>query len=193
MTLRLISRNAVFSNVASYGLLNELFFADNPDALIFNFRDKNSLKQNSAGSTPVTALNDPVARALDRGGNAYDLVHSGADGQRPLWAQDSAGNNGLYWDGSSSLELTTASTALNITASRDGSTFVVAFTAVDTEDYGILALKNDNSGGDQMRIGANEVRARRTFGEPYTEVAISAGATPTVLGVRADWTRQHTH
>lgn len=89
------------------------FFTGGVPGLVYDLSDISTLFQDAAGTTPVTAIGDPVGRILDKSGNGNHATQSSA-GARPLLQQ----TNGLYhltFDGSDdsmatgNIDLTTTS------------------------------------------------------------------------------------
>ncbi|MBA4281096.1 hypothetical protein [Ralstonia sp.] len=60
--------------------------------------DMSTLFQDAAGTTPVTALGQPVGRINDKSGRGNHLTQTTA-ASRPLWQQDAAGAFHLAFDG----------------------------------------------------------------------------------------------
>jgi hypothetical protein len=79
---------SVFGNT-----LTQQVLALSPQAL-YDFSDISSLYQDSAGTTAVTGVGDPVGLVLDKTGNANNLSNTTAS-QRPLYQADGS----LLFDG----------------------------------------------------------------------------------------------
>lgn len=62
----------------------EALFAHGEDGFFYLFDDLELLFQNSAGSTPATADNDPIGRVNDRSPNGVNATQ-GTAANRPLW------------------------------------------------------------------------------------------------------------
>lgn len=62
-------------------------FAGGVQGAWYDFSDLSTLFQDSAGTTPVTANNDPVGRVLDKSGRGNHLTQATA-GSRPLYKTD---------------------------------------------------------------------------------------------------------
>jgi hypothetical protein len=59
-------------------------FAGGANGFWLDASDRSTLFQDSAGTTPVTALGDPVGRWLDKSGRGNHFVQTGS-GARPVW------------------------------------------------------------------------------------------------------------
>lgn len=68
-------------------------FAGGKKGYIYDFLDRSTLFQDTAGTIPAVAIGDPVALVLDKSGNGNHLVQSSAT-KRPLVSA-----SGLYFDG----------------------------------------------------------------------------------------------
>ena len=185
MTLRLISRTASFTNVISFGLIAKMFAGQ--EFALFNLRDPKSLFQDTAGTIPVTELDDPVSLVLDRSGNGYSLIRQGTDAQRPLWVEDDNGNRGLSFINATQQPMQILSGGRGLTGEVDGCGFITSFTAAAAGLEAIVGVRNDSSTGAQFSQSATRSLFRRNFGGSYTDVTINAAALPTVLGARVNW------
>jgi lysophospholipase L1-like esterase len=74
------------------------------------FSDFSKLWQDSAGTIPVTAVGQPVARVQDVSGNGYFLTQP-SGGSIPVLAQDANGYYGLSFDGTNDYLSVASSTA----------------------------------------------------------------------------------
>lgn len=86
-------------------------FAAGERGLWYDPSDMSTLFQDAAGTTPVTAVGQPVGKMLDKSGNANHATQASA-GSRPVLRQDASGFSYLEFNGSSSA-LATASTQLS--------------------------------------------------------------------------------
>lgn len=68
-------------------------FAGGQKGYLFDFLDRSTLFQDTAGTIPALAIGDPIALVLDKSGNGNHLVQNTAT-RRPLVSA-----SGLYFDG----------------------------------------------------------------------------------------------
>jgi hypothetical protein len=88
--------------------------------------DVSSLAQNSAGTTAVTANNDPVGYWRDRIGG-YAFTQTVAEANRPLWVASAIGGKpALSFDGSNDFLALTSGAGLDVLRNVPGATLVVA-------------------------------------------------------------------
>lgn len=85
------------------GVLGGLFtpaslFSASQQGVWYDPTDLSTMFQDAAGTTPVTALNDPVGLILDKSGNGKHASQS-TSGSRPTYAADANGKVGLKFDG----------------------------------------------------------------------------------------------
>lgn len=73
-------------------------FADGSNGAWYDPSDMSSMWQDAAGTTPVTAVGDPVGLILDKSGHE-NHASQGTDTARPLWRQDANGKYYLDFDG----------------------------------------------------------------------------------------------
>lgn len=144
--------------------------------------DLTTLFQDSAGTTPVTANNDPVGKILDKSGNGNHLIQAGAS-DRPLYKT----SGGLHW-----LEFDGASDYLSIVSmtATDGSGHHCSAAAVyfDTITGTQIAVDMDIGGAGRLSQclrhngGTLESVAFNTAGSVFVDSAGSITATtPAVL------------
>ena len=93
LTARIAAANSVG------GLIQpSLYFANAEKGAWFDANDITTLFQDAAGTTPVTAIGQPVGKWLDKSGNGNHATQSIA-GQRPTYQQDTEGNYNVTFDG----------------------------------------------------------------------------------------------
>jgi hypothetical protein len=97
----------VYSNVLNLEVTIASFNPATLASFFLDAADKSKLWQNTAGSTAVTATNDPVARVDNAGTKGGTLVNTGAT-DRPLYTV-SGGQSYLQFDGSNDYLLFTGS------------------------------------------------------------------------------------
>lgn len=94
------------------GFLVTELFAASEKGLWYDINDITTLFQDSAGTTPVTAVGQPVGKVLDKSGNGIHATQA-TSANRPTYQVDSNGNGYLQFDGvndslvTSTLNLTT--------------------------------------------------------------------------------------
>jgi hypothetical protein len=113
-----LSSNAVLNPSTLFSAAEKGYWLDPSDIT--------TMWQDSAGTTPVTTLGDPVGRMLDKSGNGYIFTQATA-ANRPTWNQDASGYYYLNFDGTNDSLLSTAS--VNIA----GSDKVTVACAVDRQ------------------------------------------------------------
>lgn len=83
------------------------YFASSEEGVWYDPSDFSTMFQDSAGTIPVTATGQKVARINDKSGNAHHMSQ-GTAGREPLLQQDSNGKYYLDFDGSNDLVSTAA-------------------------------------------------------------------------------------
>lgn len=73
-------------------------FANSEVGVWFDPSNKANLFQDSAGTIPVTAVNDPVGKMLDLSGNGLHATQA-TSAKRPLYKENGSGVGYLYFDG----------------------------------------------------------------------------------------------
>jgi hypothetical protein len=81
-------------------------FASGQEGFYIDVSDSSTLFQDTAGSTPVTATGQTVARINDKSGRGHHLVQSNSI-KRPTYQQDAQGKYYLDFDGSNDFLQTT--------------------------------------------------------------------------------------
>jgi len=93
---------ARFKPAASYfagAWTPSLLFSASQRGAYYDISDMSTLFQDSAGTTPVTATTQPVAKVLDKSGNGYHVTQSNSTSQRPTLQIDGGGNYYLQFSG----------------------------------------------------------------------------------------------
>lgn len=114
--------------------------------LWLNFSDITRLSQDTAGVTPVTALNDPIGRVLDQSPNANHFTQATA-GKRPTWQYA-----GGVFDGVDDV-MSGANTGLNVTSR----TVIAGW--IPTSVTGSTRVLLCGGGGANYYVGAATTRA----------------------------------
>ena len=73
-------------------------FANNEPGVWLDPSDFSTMFQDAAGTTPVTAVEQPVGRILDKSGRGFHATQTTAT-SRPVLRQDGNGKHYLYFDG----------------------------------------------------------------------------------------------
>lgn len=164
----------------------------------YDISDISTLFQDTAGTTPVTANNDPVARVNDKSGNGNNLLLTGAAGQRPLYKVSGSlkyllfdGTDdflgpinfvmGTTWDRVSAIQL--ASTTNGICAFGGGSVDTQTFVNGSVQ----LQLWNNSAAGAAAAVSATTdyVVTERWSSAPSL-IALDNGSyqnSPSIAGV----------
>lgn len=166
--------------------------------------DWSTLFQDSAGTIPVTAVNDPVGLILDKSGNGYHASQSTAI-NRPTLSQDSNGKYRLLCNGTNS-RMSTAAIDLSSTnkltivagvskVSDAAVGTIVEFSAAGDANNGAFLLRSSDGVAANYRFQA---RGTAVFGSPFTVAApdtsviaatVTLAATGTLV-VRRDSVQQ---
>lgn len=96
------------------GFTPALLFASGKKGVWYDPSDFGTMFQDSAGTTPVTAVGQPVGKILDKSGNG-NHASQGTSANRPTLQVDGTGRYYLAFNGTNSF-LTTASVDLSATA-----------------------------------------------------------------------------
>lgn len=123
--------------------------------------DWDSLYQDSAGTTPVTAVGDPVGLMLDKSGNGFNASQS-VSINRPTLEQDANGKYYLEFNGANS-RMTTSAIDLSGTdkitliagvskVSDDAAGMIVEFSANASANNGAFYLLASDSAGQNYRV-----------------------------------------
>ncbi len=159
-------------------------FSSSEQGAWYDPSDFSTLYQDSAGTTPVTAVSQPVGKVLDKSGNNNHAYQSTA-AYRPVLRQDGGGHYYLEFDGINNWLSTTA--AVNLSASDKLSLFVGLKQATTGISRACIAeLGTDYNGGVGRFVlftpsgnaaAENDFRAKAT--NPVTANA-TGGYTPPV-------------
>lgn len=142
------------------GVIAGLFFASEP-GVWYDPSDLSTLFQDSAGTVPVTAVEQPVGLILDKSGRGNHAFQATAT-SRPVLQQDASGRYYLSFDGVDDWMLTNS----------------IYFTATDkmTVFAGVRKLSTER--GIILELNDGTVGSNRT-------VTLNAGATSTYIGASA--------
>lgn len=138
------------------------------------YQDINTLTQDSAGSTPVTAFGNPIGRALDRSGRGNHGTQS-TGSARPLYQQSPNGKAYALFDGLTQF-LQTA--AINFTGTDKVTVFAAVRKISDAAAGSLVELGTDSStvnGTFQMRAPAGAA-ANYSFNSRGTATAFAVSA-----------------
>jgi hypothetical protein len=108
-------------------------FANSEVGLWYDPSDFSTLYQDSAGTTPVTAVGDPVGKILDKSGNGNHATQA-TDASRPILRNDGT-NYYLEFDG---VDNSLATAAIDFTATDEMSMFFGGYKIADSS-AGIVA------------------------------------------------------
>lgn len=182
-------------------LTPEVFFRTGRRGAWYDLSDRSTLFQDSAGTTPVTAVGDPIGRVLDKSGSGNHLIQGTAP-SRPLWQQDAAGYYYAGTDGADDYWQSAAAFVIGVTdkvsviagvtksVSKPGS-FVCELSADSSVTAGSFGMDlngaagNGNKVGGFLHTGASVIKdsAAGTFPAGTSAVVTmladaAAGATP---------------
>lgn len=159
----------------------------------YDTSDWDSLYQDSAGTTPVTAVGDPVGLMLDKSGNGFHASQS-VSINRPTLEQDADGKYYLEFNGTNS-RMTTSAIDLSGTnkitliagvskVSDAASGIIAEFSANATTNNGAFYLLASNGSAANYRVlvkGVNTASSTPTVAAPDVSV-FSTTATLSVSG-----------
>lgn len=114
--------------------------------------DISTLKQDSAGTTPVTATNDPVGYWGDKSGNARNFIQSGAGTLKPTYAGTGAG---VSFDGGDYLTLYSQSTTFT------AQTVIAVVRLEASGNAGARVFNQVSAGGDDYGATGHYIPLRR--------------------------------
>lgn len=147
--------------------------------------DISTLWQDTAGTTPVTATGQSVARIDDKSGNGKHAIQS-TSANRPTWQQDGSGYYYLSFNGTNHY-LECASSAIPLV---NLAVFIAGFEAVEKNGVSFVLLGNSGGGTDYDKTTAivfNTGNASNTFdvtgsaGISFVLVNAGTGATPKIV------------
>lgn len=115
------------------GLTPKPLFAQGEQGVWYDPSDLSTLFQDSAGTTPVTDVDQPVGRMLDKSGNGNHAVQA-TSASRPLLKREGSGRYYLLFDGTDD---SLATSTMNMTAT-DEVTAAVALTKSSNAARGML-------------------------------------------------------
>jgi hypothetical protein len=149
-----INGSGIFVIGASGGTWSpSALFASSEVGVWYDPSDFDTMWKDTAGTTPVTAVDDLVARIDDKSGNGFHATQA-TEANRPVLKQDGNGNYYLLFDGVNDF-LATASMDLT------GTSIVTTFKGV---------TNNNTSVGMIESFGSNPLTVNGTFGT-YTRVS----------------------
>lgn len=146
------------------GLFSPLsLFAAGEQGAWYDPSDFSSMFQDSAGTTPVTALGQPVGKILDKSGRGNHATQA-TTANRPTLQQDGGGYFYLAFNGTNS---SIASSSVNLTGTAQLAAWVG------------LTKQSDNGGtGVLLELGTNVASVAGTFASymPHTGTGLSDGS-----------------
>lgn len=154
-------------------------FSSSEKGFAYDFSDLSTMFQDTAGTTPVTAVDQLVARVDDLSGNGNHLIQS-TSGSRPLLKQDVEGYY-LLFDGTNDFFQTSG------TVNLSGLSLFTAFASLSKERnvaeiiFETSTNFNDNLGAMLLNFDTNKItvatRGAGTYpsGYTYMDVATTTG------------------
>lgn len=126
--------------------------------------DTSTLKQDSAGTTAVTATSDPVGYWVDKSGNSRAFIQSGASTIKPTYQ---GANAGISFDGGDYLTLYSQSTTFT------AQTVVAAVKLEAAGNIGARVFNQVSAGGSDYNATGHYIPIRRA--SSFTSVGGYAG------------------
>lgn len=149
--------------VAYSGAFNpSALFSSGENGVWYDPSDLSTMWQDSAGTTPVTAVGQPVGKITDKSGRGNHATQS-TSGKRPLLQQDAGGRYYLAFNGTSSVLSTAA--ALNLSATDKASVFLALLKNTDATVAVALELGSDvNANTGSFAVLAPSTNATTDYG-----------------------------
>lgn len=160
------SRTALLAQTASPAQL----FAHSEPGFWLDPSDLSTLYQDAAGTTPVTAVGQPVGKILDKSGRGNHATQSTA-GNRPTLQQDSSGRYYLSFNGTSS---SLATAAIDFTGTNKVTIWAGVRKASDATAAALVELTTGASNTGMFAIYAPSANAA-------TDYAVASKGTLLVL------------
>ena len=167
-------------------VISDMLFASNEPGVWYDPSDLSTLFQDSAGTVPVTAVEQPVGRILDKSGRGFHATQTTAT-SRPVLRQDGSGKHYLYFDGVDDFLVTPTITPgidkVQVFAGvrrLRAATEIIAETGVSYMSHGAFYLvpepKDNRYGfaGRGNRTGATDDQASLNFFPPPDTVVLTA-------------------
>lgn len=121
------------------GFSPKSLFAAGEQGVWYDPSDFSTMFQDAAGTTPVTAVEQPVGKILDKSGRGNHATQSANTAYRPILKQDASGKYYLLFDGSNDYLVTPA---INFTSTDKMSVFVGLRKPSDTTGRVVIELSN---------------------------------------------------
>lgn len=135
-----IFNGGIFRTSSTVSIVS-LLFGSGERGLIYDISDFSTLYQDSAGTTPVTAVSQPVGKILDISGNNNHAYQSTAS-SRPILLQDAGGHYYLELDGVNDFLVTNN---IDFTSTDKISVFTGIRKLSDSSQGAIIELTNNPS------------------------------------------------
>ena len=162
-------------------------FAQGEPGVWYDPSDFSTLFQDAAGTVPVTAVEQPVGRILDKSGRGFNATQATAT-SRPVLRQDGSGKHYLYFDGVDDFLVTPTivpgidkvQVFAGVRRLRSGAAEIIAETGVSYTSHGALyfvAESNDNRygfAGRGNRTGVTNDQVSLNFFPPPDTAALTA-------------------
>lgn len=150
------------SAVSSDAFIPTFLFTSGQKGVWYDISDASTLFQDSAGTTPVTAVGQTVGKVLDKSGNNAHATQS-VLANRPIYRKDVTGNGYLQFNGTST---TLVSPSINFTGSSKMVASIGLF--VDNPSTGSAGVAvvlggNPNSVNGSFLIGAPSSGSDHSF------------------------------
>lgn len=135
-----IFNGGIFRTSSTVSIVS-LLFGSGERGLIYDISDFSTLYQDSAGTTPVTAVSQPVGKILDISGNNNHAYQS-TESFRPILLQDAGGHYYLELDGVNDFLVTNN---IDFTSTDKISVFTGIRKLSDSSQGAIIELTNNPS------------------------------------------------
>lgn len=141
--------------------ISSLLFGSGEQGFWYDPSDFSTMYQDSAGTTPVTAVGQPVGKILDISGNNNHAYQATA-ASRPILRQDGVGNYYLEFDG---IDDSLATNSIDFTGTDKISVFAGMYKTEGSSSIHMLYELSSNSGNNNGAFGcfAPENTARFKF------------------------------
>lgn len=123
-------------------MIRNMLFGSSEVGVMYDPSDLTSMFQDSTGTTPVTAVGDPVGKILDKSGRGNHATQSTSTA-RPVLQQDSNGRYYLAFDGTDDFLVTSS---INFTGTDKMSVFAGVYKGQDAATAIIAELSADSTG-----------------------------------------------
>lgn len=154
-----IFNGGIFRTSSTVSIVS-LLFGSGERGLIYDISDFSTLYQDSAGTTPVTAVSQPVGKILDISGNNNHAYQSTAS-RRPILLQDAGGHYYLELDGVNDCLVTNN---IDFTSTDKISVFTGIRKLSDSSQGAIIELTNNPT---VLNTGTFYINSSSLAGENY--------------------------